>query len=137
MKKKIFIGAIISSLILITAAGGLFLLRRDAIVAAIVEKALLKAGKPLKFGEYTVFIERIEGKKLFGIKISSENGRLEAKSGDYEYIPAMKAVKLNLTDGVAEDRDPQMPGGYHLLTFKQSHITINLDSILKESRGSR
>ncbi len=80
----------------------------------------------MQFGSYTVLIDKIEGNKLYGIKVSSKNMRFKAKSGDYIYIPGKNAIKFNLIDGVAEDYDPGNLRALHTLTFKQSYITIKL-----------
>jgi hypothetical protein len=92
----------------------------------IGSKLFLKAGKPMQFGSYTVLIDRIEGNKLYGIKVSSKNRIFKAESGDYVYLPKKNALKFNLIDGFANDYDPANPRQYHTLTFKQSYITIQL-----------
>ena len=86
MRKKPFCILIISVVIVTAISVGLFL-NRGFIVSKIVEKSFLKAGKPIKFGDYTVVIDRIEGNRLFGIKMNESNRKFEAKSGDYKYLP--------------------------------------------------
>ena len=80
----------------------------------------------MKFGNYTVFIDKIRNNELFGIKITGKNRELEAKSGDYVYMPKENAIKFNLIDGVAEDADPKNPNVFRRLTFKQMFIKIRL-----------
>ena len=126
MKKKQIISVIISAIILIVIACVALFIFRGAIITTLAEKIFLKAGKPLQFGSYTVLIDKVEGNKLYGIKVSSKNKRFKAKSGDYIYMPEKNAIKFNLIEGVAEDYDPKNPREFHTLTFKQSYITIKL-----------
>lgn len=124
MKKKWFAALTISAIIL-TISIAIFIFR-GFIFSNIVEKTVLRAGKPIKFGNYTVFIDKIADNKLFGIKISGNNRKLEAKSGDYIYVPNENAIKFNLIDGVAEDADPKNINLFHRLTFKQMFMKIRL-----------
>ncbi len=127
MSKKSAI-LIIGSVIIVALAGGAIFHFKDAIITTFAQKLFLRAGRPLKFGSYTVLIDRIEGNKLYGIKVSDGNRRFQAKSGDYIYLPEKQALKFNLIDGVADDYDPKSSGDFHTLTFKQSYITIKLKS---------
>ncbi len=108
MKKKT-ISIIVLTIILI-GIGSVAFLFRSAIIVPLAAKIFLKAGKPLQFGSYTVLIDRVEGNKLYGIKVSNKNKRFKAESGDYVYIPGKNAIKFNLVNGVAEDNDPKNPG---------------------------
>jgi|GEM_PF-1821559 len=126
MKQKPAISIIVLAIILIVIVCVALFLFKGAIITTLAEKIFLKAGKPLQFGSYTVLIDKVEGNKLYGIKISSKNRRFQAKSGDYIYLPEKNAIKFNLIDGVAEDYDPKNPREFHTLTFKQSYITIKL-----------
>jgi len=80
----------------------------------------------MAFGDYTVVVDRIEGNKLFGIKVTGENRKLEAKSGEYEYNLKENIIKFNLIDGVADNIDSKNPDIFQRLTFKQSYIKIKL-----------
>ena len=126
MKNKQAISTIVLVIIFIVIVCVALFLFRGAIITTLAEKVFLKAGKPLQFGSYTVLIDKVEGNKLYGIKVSSKNKRFKAKSGDYIYIPEKNTIKFNLIDGVADDYDPQNPSGFRKLTFKQSYITIKL-----------
>jgi len=125
MKNKQAVSVLLAIILIVIVSVALFLFR-SAIVTTLSEKIFLKAGRPLRFGSYTVLIDKVEGNKLSGIKVSSKNRRFEAKSGDYLYLPGKNAIKFNLIDGAAEDYDPKNPGEFHTLTFKQSYITIKL-----------
>ena len=101
MKNKQAISTIVLVIIFIVIVCVALFLFRGAIITTLAEKVFLKAGKPLQFGSYTVLIDKVEGNKLYGIKVSSKNKRFKAKSGDYIYMPEKNAIKFNLIDGVA------------------------------------
>jgi hypothetical protein len=84
------------------------------------------AGRPVTFGSYTILIDKIEGNKLLGIKITGKNRKLEAKSGSYTYVPKENALKFNLIDGTAEDLDTKNPLAIRRLTFKEFFMKIRL-----------
>ncbi|HNW40159.1 MAG TPA: hypothetical protein PL125_06775 [Candidatus Omnitrophota bacterium] len=125
MNKKQFISKIAVMAIIIIIFAALFFFS-SSIISMISGKVLLKAGQPMQFGAYTVLIDRIEGNKLYGIKVSNKNRKFKAVSGNYLYLPKQNAIKFNLIDGVADDYDPQNPRQYHTLTFKQFYITLQL-----------
>ena len=87
----------------------------------------MKAGRPLKFGSYNVLIDKVEGNKLYGIKVDGKNKKFKAESGEYIYMPEKNAIKFSLINGVAEDFDAENPSESRKLTFKQSYITIKLN----------
>lgn len=124
MRKKLLVSAILSAVILIIALT--IFIFREPILTGIAEKVILKEGKPIKFGSYTVVIDKITGNKLFGIKITGNNKKLEAKNGDYVYIPNENAIKFNLVDGAAEDVNSNYPNLVQKLTFKQMYMKIRL-----------
>ncbi len=117
--------AVLSIIFMVIACAGVFLFR-GVIVNVFTGKIFLKAGRPLQFGAYTILIDKVEGNKLYGIKVSSKHRRFQAQRGDYLYIPKKNAIKFNLIDGVGDDDDPNNPGELHTLTFKQSYVTIKL-----------
>ena len=87
---------------------------------------LLLAGRPVQFGNYTISIDKIEGNKIFGIRITGKNRKVEAKSGDYAYLPKENTLKFDLIDGVAEDIDAKNPLAIRRLTFKEFYMKIRL-----------
>ena len=101
MKKKQVIPIIALIIVLIVIACVALFNFRGVISTILGGRILLKAGKPLQFGSYTVLIDKVEGNKLYGIKVSSKNKRFKAKSGDYIYMPEKNVIKFNLIDGVA------------------------------------
>jgi len=127
MGKKRLIVYVIPVIILVAITLFFF---RGFIFNKLAAKIVLRAGQPMQFGAYTVFIERIEDNRLFGIKITDKNRKLEAKSGAYEYLPKENAIRFNLGDGIAEDADPKNPDAFQRLTFKQLYLKIRLKSLL-------
>ena len=125
MRKKAFSLLIITAIVIAVISVVLFL-NRGFIISKIVEKSFLKAGKPLKFGDYTVIIDRIEGNKLFGIKMNESNRKFEAKSGDYAYLPKENSIEINLVDGVVEDLSPENSFLKNKLTFKKYHTIFKI-----------
>ena len=127
MKKKKIVVLTVSALIIIAIAWTAVFIFRGAIITGLAGKVLLRAGKPLQFAGYTVVVDKVEGNKLYGIKVSNQNKTLEAKSGDYTYMPEKNTIKFNLIDGIAEDHDPDNPQKFNRLTFKQTIITLKLE----------
>ena len=123
-KKKVILIIALTGVIIFAA---LFLIR-GAIITTLAGKIALQAGRPLKFGSYVVLIDKVDGNKLYGIKVSSKTNRFIAKSGNYAYIPKENMIKFNLVDGVVEHYDPKNPRESHTLKFQQSFIKIKLKS---------
>ncbi|MGA2775628.1 MAG: hypothetical protein ABSE81_06155 [Candidatus Omnitrophota bacterium] len=124
-KKNIFflITVLITALFTISV---ILFINRGFIIAKVVEKTFLKAGKPLKFGAYTVIIDRVEGNKLFGIKMSEHNRKLEATNGDYKYLPEQNSIEINLIDGIVEDSGAENLYPKNKLTFKKYHMVFKI-----------
>ena len=127
MGKKRFIVIVIPVIILVAIT---VFFCRGFIVNKLAAKIVLRAGEPMKFGGYTVFIERIEDNKLFGIKITDKARKLQARGGAYEYLPKENAIRFNLVDGVAEEADSKNPDAFQRLTFKQLYLKIRLKSLV-------
>jgi len=113
-------------LVVVVAVSVALFLNRGFILSKIVEKSFLKAGKPIKFGNYTVIIDRIEGNKLFGIKMNEATRKFEAKSGDYVYLPKENSIEINLIDGVVDDLGSGDAFLKHKLTFKKYHTIFKI-----------
>ena len=126
MRKKPFSLLIIFVITILVIVSVALFLNRGFIVSKIVEKSFLRAGRPLKFGDYTVVIDRIEGNKLFGIKMNESNRKFEAKSGDYTYLPKENSIEINLIDGVVEDLSSENAFLRHKLTFKKYHTIFKI-----------
>jgi len=128
MRKKWFTAFAILAVILVICLALFFF--RGFILNKLVENVVFKEGRPTKFGNYTVSIDKIEGNKLFGITITDNNRKLEAKSGEYVYIPKENTVKFKLNDGIAEDVSAENPKMFNRLTFKQYYMTLKLKTLL-------
>jgi len=128
MGKKWFAALTILAVILIICL--VLFLFRGFILNKLVENVVFKEGRPTKFGNYTVSIDKIEGNKLFGITVTDNNRKLEAKSGEYVYIPKENTIKFKLNDGIAEDVSVENPRMFNRLTFKQYYMTLKLKTLL-------
>jgi len=126
MGKRRFILWTVAVIILIVIA---VFMQRGFIFNKLAANIVLKAGTPMKFGAYTVLIARIEDNKLFEIRITDKNRKLEAKSGAYEYLPKENAIRFSLIDGIAEDVDPENPGKFQRLVFRQLYMKLKLKSL--------
>jgi hypothetical protein len=99
---------------------------RGSIFNKVMEVSILKAGRPLKFGSYNVFIKKIENNKLYGITVTEKNRKMTAESGEYEYLPQDNAVRLSLNNGVADEAEVKNPNALRRLTFKKLILKIRL-----------
>ncbi|MEW5758527.1 MAG: LptF/LptG family permease [Candidatus Omnitrophota bacterium] len=81
-----------------------------------------------------IFIYRIEGNKLYDIRIyQPEEGKptrtIIAKQGEFIALPERKAIKLKLVDGSTDEPDPENPKNFYKLTFKQYFMTMDLAKV--------
>lgn len=121
---------IIIFIVIFTLAGGLFVFRK-AVLVKIAQKVYLRQGQPMKFGNYTVVIDKISGNEFSGIKISGENRELAANSGSYVYLPKENSIRFCLLDGTARDGDPASAKQFRVMTFKQFYMKVKLPQVLK------
>ncbi len=125
--KKRLIIIIFLALVLI-GTGSVFYFKKY-IIYKVAQKMFLKEGQPIVFGEYTVFIDKIEDNELTGIKITNNKLKLEAKKGRYIYLENDNAVKIELNDGMVEgvSQDQEIPSAR--MTFKQYSIKLSLNKL--------
>ncbi len=129
MKKKWPV-IVITTFLIIIASGAVLFIFRGAILNKFAASAIFISGKPLKFGDYTISVEKVEGNKLYGIEVSDNEKKFTAKSGTYEYLPQDNLIKLSLSDGVSEFTDPKHPDNAYKLTFNQYNLKIKLSGVL-------
>jgi lipopolysaccharide export system permease protein len=89
------------------------------------------------FAGYVLFIYRIEGNKLFNIRIyeplKNKTARtIIAKRGEFIPLPEEKKIKLKLMYGSSDEPDPGNPGNFYKLNFKTYFMTLNLSEVRKE-----
>lgn len=101
--------------------------------------ALLEPGIFLKiFQDYIIFIYDISGNELKNVRIyqPQENGptrTLIAEKGEIISKPDDNAIKIKLTNGIADETDADDPNAFYKLVFKNYFITLDL----KESLHTR
>ncbi|MDP8259390.1 MAG: LptF/LptG family permease [Candidatus Gygaella obscura] len=84
------------------------------------------------FQKYILFIYRIEGNKLFNIRIYEPQGEnkptrtIVAKKGEFISYPDKGIVKLKLIEGTSDEVDPKNPDNFYKLYFKTYFMTLNL-----------
>lgn len=83
------------------------------------------------FQKYILFIYRIEGNKLFNVRIyepqeDKPTRTIVAKRGEFIAIPEKSMVKLKLMEGTSDEPDPKNPTSFYKLNFKTYFMTLNL-----------
>lgn len=105
--------------------------------------ALLEPGVFLKiFKDYIVFIYDMEGPILKNVRIYQpmEKGptrTLIAEKGEIVSSPEEKSLKIKLTNGIADESDPNNPGGLYKLVFKNYYITLSLKESLRSQKVAK
>jgi len=124
LRKKNCIILFILLILIIAAVLGYY--SRNYVIFKIAEKTILKEGQPLVFGDYTVFINKIRGSELSGIKISNGEFKLEAERGRYVYIETENALRIELREGTIEGLGEDQTMLSARMTFKQYSIKLKL-----------
>lgn len=94
--------------------------------------ALLEAGSFINaFDKYIVFIYRIDGERLYGIRIyqPQENRPTRtviAQEGEFVRVPNQDKLMLKLINGTSDEPDLKNPNMFYKLNFQQSFITMDL-----------
>lgn len=108
--------------------------------------ALLEPGIFVKgFKDYTIFIHDVKGDVLEDIRIyQPREGKptrtIVAKTGKIIPLPAENSVRLQLSDGTADEISADKPDEFYKLSFKDYSMTLNMDgavdtrSIQKKAR---
>jgi lipopolysaccharide export system permease protein len=96
--------------------------------------AMLEPGIFIKgFKNYIIFIHGVKGNTIEDIRIyePQEEGRptrsIVAKRGEIITEPGDNTVKLKLEDGTADEIVPDKPDDFYKLSFKEYHMTLNLE----------
>jgi len=129
MRTKWFVGLVVSAMVFVFTLSAILFIFRTHVFDKILEITVLRAGKPIKFGSYTIFIDKIENNKLSGIRITSNIIKLEAKNGEYDYIPKENAIRFRLADGTAQALASKNAKVLNVLSFKQYNMKIRLKEL--------
>ena len=106
--------------------------------------AMIEPGVFLKiFEDYIIFVYDLNGTQLKGVRIyqPQENGptrTLVAEKGDIVSQPDKNSIKIKLTNGIADETNPENPSSFYKLVFKNYYITLKLkDTLQKEKLGKK
>lgn len=94
--------------------------------------AILEEGVFIKsFKDIILFIHRIEGNKLYQIRIyqPQEDGPTRtviAEKGELIPIPEQNLIKLKLINGTSDEPDPKNPGRFYKLKFGTYYLPLDI-----------
>jgi lipopolysaccharide export system permease protein len=94
--------------------------------------AMLEPGSFINaFDKYIIFIYRIEGDLLYGVRIYQPQPHrptktIIAEQGEFVHVPGKSQLMLKLIDGTSDEPDPSNPNTFYKLNFQTSFITMDL-----------
>jgi lipopolysaccharide export system permease protein len=94
--------------------------------------SMLEAGSFINaFDKYIIFIYRIDGDLLHGVRIYAPSPNkptrtIIAEQGEFVHVPGKDQLMLKLIDGTSDEPDPGNPNNFYKLNFQQSFITMDL-----------
>jgi lipopolysaccharide export LptBFGC system permease protein LptF len=101
--------------------------------------ALLEAGAFINaFKDQVIFIYRIEGNKLYNIRIyqPQKDGKMTrtitAKEGEFTRVPGEDKIKLKLMNGTSDEPDLENPNNFYKLRFNTFFRTLDLSKKLEK-----
>ncbi len=103
--------------------------------------AMLEAGSFINaFDKYIIFIYRIDGNKLYGVRIyqplaNRPTRTIIAQEGEFVKVPNEDKLKLKLINGTSDEPDMKNPNIFYKLNFQQSFITMDLSK--KKSKAEK
>ena len=103
--------------------------------------AMLEPGSFINaFDKYIIFIYRIEGDLLYGIRIyqpqpNKPTRTIIAQQGEFVHVPGRDQLMLKLLNGTSDEPDLRNPDNFYKLNFQQSFITMDLSK--KNTKGEK
>jgi len=94
--------------------------------------AMLEPGSFINaFDKYIVFIYRIDGDLLYGVRIyQPQPGKptktIIAEQGEFVHVPGKDQLMLKLINGTSDEPDLSNPNNFYKLNFQTSFITMDL-----------
>lgn len=94
--------------------------------------SMLEAGSFINaFDQYIIFIYRMEGDLLYGVRIyepapNKPTKTIIAEQGEFVHVPGKDQLMLKLTNGTSDEPDVSNPNNFYKLNFQTSFITIDL-----------
>ena len=103
--------------------------------------AMLEPGSFINaFDKYIIFIYRMEGDILYGVRIyqpspNKPTRTIIAQQGEFVHVPGKDQLMLKLLNGTSDEPDLQNPNLFYKLNFQQSFITMDLSK--KRTTGEK
>jgi len=94
--------------------------------------AMLEPGSFINaFDKYIIFIYRIEGDLLYGVRIyepqiNKPTRTIIAQQGEFVHVPGKDQLMLKLLNGTSDEPDLRNPNNFYKLNFQQSFIRMDL-----------
>ena len=94
--------------------------------------AMLEPGSFINaFDKYIIFIYRMEGDLLYGVRIyqpepNKPTRTIIAEQGEFVHVPGRDQLMLKLLNGTSDEPDLQNPNNIYKLNFQQSFIRMDL-----------
>jgi len=105
--------------------------------------AMLEPGSFINaFDKYVVFIYRMEGDKLYGVRIyqpqpNKPTRTTIAQEGEFVHVPGKDQLMLKLINGTTDEPDVKNPNNFYKLNFQQSflHMDLSKKSVKTEKKS--
>ena len=83
------------------------------------------------FDKYIIFIYRMEGDLLYGVRIyepapNKPTKTIIAEQGEFVHVPGNDQLMLKLLNGTSDEPDLSNPNNFYKLNFQTSFITMDL-----------
>ena len=94
--------------------------------------AMLEPGSFINaFDKYIIFIYRMEGDILYGVRIYQPEPNKPTKTiiagqGEFVHVPGRDQLMLKLINGTSDEPDLNNPNNFYKLNFQTSFITMDL-----------
>jgi lipopolysaccharide export system permease protein len=94
--------------------------------------AILEAGSFINaFDKYIIFIYRLEGDRLYGVRIyqpqpNKATRTIIAQEGEFVHVPGKDQLMLKLINGTSDEPDLKNPNNFYKLNFQQSFMYMDL-----------
>jgi len=94
--------------------------------------AMLEPGSFINaFDKYIIFIYRMEGDRLYGVRIYQPSPNrptrtIISQEGEFVHVPGRDELMLKLINGTSDEPDLRNPNNFYKLNFQQSFIRMDL-----------
>jgi lipopolysaccharide export system permease protein len=105
--------------------------------------ALLEPGVFVKvFKDYIIFVYDIKGNELINVRIyqPQDDGPTRTVIAEKGVIIPQDnhdSIKIKLTNGIADETDPENPANFYKLMFKNYYMTLNLEDSFKKQNTEK